>query len=247
MDSFEFNKIAGAVLFTVLVVLGIGVLADGIFDVEKPEKPGYAIAVAEAGAAGDSAGKEAAAETPLPVLLASASAEKGADVAKKCASCHSFEQGGPNKVGPDLYNVVGRVKGSHEGFKYSSAMEEHHAAGETWTLEDLNHFIRDPKGTIPGTAMGFAGLKKDGERADMLMYLRSLSDNPVPLPQPEAAAPAASESAPAASASSESTPAPAQGESTNQEGATPAPTSSEQQPAAPQQEMKPQEEQKPQQ
>ncbi|MGE0231402.1 MAG: hypothetical protein AB7S46_06425 [Flavobacteriaceae bacterium] len=170
--------------------------------------------------------------------------------------------GRSNKVGPDLYNVVGRVKGSHEGFKYSAAMEELHAAGKTWTLEDLNHFIRDPKGTIPGTAMGFAGLKKDSERADMLMYLRSLSDNPVPLPQPEAAAPASGESAPAGTASGAAAPAQGEGgqapaQNSQQEGAppivppaqqTPGQPSAEPAPTTPPQEkVAPQEDQKPQQ
>ena len=99
---------------------------------------------------------------------------------KACASCHSFEKGGPNKVGPDLYGVVNRPKGSHEGFKYSAAMQERAAKGEKWTFENLDAFIANPKGYLPGTAMGYAGLKEADKRADVLAYLRSLVGQPRP-------------------------------------------------------------------
>ena len=107
--------------------------------------------------------------------------DKGKKVARKCAACHSFDEGGANKVGPNLWNVVMRKAGSVEGFKYSSAMTEF-GADHSWTFEELNDFLAKPKAHLPGTSMTFAGLKKPDDRADVLAYLRSLSDSPAPLP-----------------------------------------------------------------
>jgi cytochrome c len=179
MDSFELNKIIGAVLASCLVLLVTSFTANALFAPKMPEKPGFAIAAKEEAPAG---AKETAAapSEPIEKLLQTASVEKGAAAAKKCQACHTFEKDGPNRVGPNLYNIIGDKKGEgRNGFNFSAAMK---AKGGTWTYDDLNQFITSPKTFVPGTAMGFAGIPKDSERADVIDYLHTLSDSPVPLP-----------------------------------------------------------------
>jgi cytochrome c len=178
MDSFELNKIIGAVLGTCLILLVTSFTASALFAPKMPEKPGFAIAAKEA----EGGAKEAAAapSEPIEKLLQTASVEKGAAAAKVCQACHTFEKNGPNRVGPNLYGVVGDHKGEGRGgFNFSAAMK---TKGGTWTIQDLNQFITNPKAFVPGTAMGFAGVSRDTQRADILAYLNSLSDNPAPLP-----------------------------------------------------------------
>jgi cytochrome c len=178
MDSFELNKILGAILGTCLILLVTSFTADAIFAPKMPAKPGFEIAVKEEASAGKEAAAAAPAE-PIEKLLQTASVEKGQAAAKKCQACHTFAKGDKNGVGPNLYGIVGDHKGEGRGFNFSAAMK---SKGGTWTYDDLNAFITNPKGFVPGTAMGFAGIQKDSERADVIAYLRTLSDNPVPLP-----------------------------------------------------------------
>lgn len=180
MDSFEFNKIAGAVLGTALLVLGLKNFGGELFHSEAPEKPGMLIEVAEAAAV--TGGDNAAAAVPIAVLLAKADATKGANIAKACAACHSVAKGGANKVGPALWNVVGRNMGSVEGFAYSEGMKA--MGGKPWDYDALNAWLHAPKEFIKGTKMAYAGVKKDQDRADLIAYLASLSDSPVPFPTP---------------------------------------------------------------
>ncbi len=180
MDSFELNKVLGAILGTCLGVLAVNIAAGAIFAPTKLAKPGYEIVVPEQAPAGESVPPGQPAAPPIEQLLAKADVGRGESSAKKCVACHTFDKGGRPLVGPNLWGVVGRPKASVEGFNYSVALK---AKGGNWTIEDLNQFIINPKAAVPGTSMTFAGVSRASERADLIVYLNSRSDNPSPLPQ----------------------------------------------------------------
>jgi cytochrome c len=199
MNSFEFNKIIGAILGTVFIVFSISLISDSLFASHAPEKAGYAIVAAEPEAAhgGDAAGPAAA--EPVSPLLASADVGAGEALFKRCAACHTPEKGGANKIGPNLWDIVDRPVASHEGYSYSAAMKAHAGERPTWDYEHLSEFITNPKALVKGTAMNFPGLKAVADRANLIAYLHTLSDAPKPLPSADApAAPAAEGAAPAA-------------------------------------------------
>jgi cytochrome c len=178
MDSFEYNKIFGALLGTALAVFGLRELGDIVYHSEAPEKAGFLITEAEA----TEGGGEAAAEAkPIGVLLATASAEKGAEVAKACGGCHNFTKDGANKTGPGLWDLVERGIASHADFGYSEALVA--KKSEKWTYENLNAFLVDPKKWAPGTKMAIK-VGSEAKRADLIAYLGSLSDSPKPFPAP---------------------------------------------------------------
>lgn len=177
MDSDNVNKVLMAVLSTCLGLVAMNIAAGAIFTPPAPAKPGFDIAVQEKTEQKGGAQEKA---QPFETVLASSSPERGQAAAKVCQACHTFEKGGPNKVGPNLYGVVGRPRASEAGFNYSSAMK---SKGGNWSFDELNKFLTNPKGYIPGTAMTFAGLPRDQQRADVINYLHTLSDKPVDLPK----------------------------------------------------------------
>jgi cytochrome c len=180
MDSFEINKIVAAVLLVALLIIGIGKLSDIIFYVEKPKKPGYSVKIDQAVVASTQSTSEVQEEKiDIAGLMAMGDIATGEKVFKKCAACHSIAKGGKNAIGPALYNVVSRKIGSVSDYKYSKALSEY---GKEWTFEELNGYLIKPAKWIKGTKMAFAGLRKEKDRASVILYLNQNSDNPLPLP-----------------------------------------------------------------
>lgn len=184
MNAYEFNKIAGALLTAMLVTMVIGVVGNVLVHPKKLEKAAYVVegveAKPEAGAAA-----APAVLAPIAPLLANASVDAGKAVFKQCAACHTPDKGGKNGVGPNLYDTVGSKKAHVQGFAYSNAMKAASEKGgdeALWSYERLNAFIANPKAVVPGTKMTFAGLRKPEDRANVIAYLRTLSDSPKPLP-----------------------------------------------------------------
>jgi cytochrome c len=217
------NMGVGALLGTVFVLMTVSIASEGIFHSEAPEKEGFAIVAEEPTAEAGAAGGEEAKSEPIGPLLAKADAAAGEAVFKKCASCHTVDKGGPNKVGPNLWGVVNRPVASHEGFSYSAGMQTFAEGGKVvWDYDHLSYFLEAPKKHVPGTAMGFAGIKKADERANLIAWLREQADSPAPLPEPGAtgsteAAPAPAEGGQAAA------PAPAPAPAEGGQAAAPAP------------------------
>jgi cytochrome c len=182
MDSWEWNKIAGAVLGTLIFVLVVKFAAEAIFETPLPAKPGY---VVEGVTEETTATTAVAAEEALPdfgAVLPAADTAAGKEVAARCEQCHDLSKGGPNKIGPNLWGVVGRPRAEHPGFDYSSAMAANH---EPWDYAKLFRFLKSPQADVTGTKMSFAGLRSAQDRLNLLAYLRTQADSPLPLPPPK--------------------------------------------------------------
>ena len=181
MDSFELNKIIGAVLLTALIIIGIGKFTDILFHVEKPKESAYKVEgleVASTTASGQEAAKVVEA-VDIKALLAMGDLAHGEKVFKKCTACHMIAAGGKNMIGPNLWSVIGRQAGVVSDYKYSKAMI---AYGKEWTFEEMNSYLIKPQAYIKGTKMAFAGLRKEKDRASVILYMNSKSDSPKALP-----------------------------------------------------------------
>jgi len=179
MDSFELNKIIAAVLMVALLVIGLGKIADGVFHVKKPKNPGYKVEVEAQLTSGTSEATEVEEKFDIAALMVLGDVASGEKIFKKCAACHSINKGGKNKIGPALYNVVGRMVGGLDGYKYSKALASY---DKEWTFEELNGFLQKPATYLKGTKMSYAGLRKEKDRASIIKYLNQNSDSPKLLP-----------------------------------------------------------------
>jgi cytochrome c len=183
MDTFEINKIVACILIVALIFIGLANLGEILYEVEKPEIAHYQVedlgdSLTTASETHEDTSTPIEVEDSIFTLLASADLSKGAKVFKKCSQCHVAEKDGANKIGPALWDIVNKEIGSKEDFKYSNALASYE---RKWTYEELNGFLKNPKKYIEGTKMSFVGLKKSSDRANVILYLRSFSDNPVPI------------------------------------------------------------------
>ena len=181
MDSFELNKIIAAVLMVALLVIGLGKIADGVFYVEKPKNPGYQVEVEVKNQLASNVSQTAKVieKIDIAALMTLGDVASGEKIFKKCAACHSINKGGKNKIGPALYNVVGRAVGGVDDYKYSKTLASYDKA---WTFEELNGFLTKPSSYLKGTKMSYAGLRKEKDRASVIKYLNQNSDSPKLLP-----------------------------------------------------------------
>ena len=179
MDSFELNKIIAAVLMVALLVIGLGKIADVAFHVKKPKNPGYKVKGQVKLASSTSESLKVIEKIDIVAVMAQGDVTKGEKIFKKCAACHSINKGGANKIGPALYNVVGRKVGDVTDYKYSKALASY---GKEWTFEELNGFLIKPATYLKGTKMSYAGLRKEVDRASIIKYLNLNGDNPKLLP-----------------------------------------------------------------
>ena len=176
MDSFEINKIIAAILVVFLVVFGIGKISDIAFKVKKPLQSAYKVEAVDTTTAKNINSIET---LDISALLALGTVDHGKKVFKKCSACHSIKKGGRNNIGPALYNVLGRNMGALEDYKYSKALV---AFGKDWTFQEMNSFLIKPASYIKGTKMAFAGLKKEKDRASVILYMNANADSPLDLP-----------------------------------------------------------------
>ena len=179
MDSFEVNKIIAAILLIALIIIGIGKISDIAFKVSKPEKSAYKIDIPEDASKLTTKAEKVVEKIDIAALLALGDINHGQKVFKKCAACHLVNKGGANKIGPALYGVLGRKVASKEDYKYSKAMASY---DRNWTFEEMNGYLKKPQSYIKGTKMAFAGLRKEKDRASVILYLNKNSDSPLPLP-----------------------------------------------------------------
>ena len=182
MDSFELNKIIAAVLLTVLIIIGIGKFTDVLFHVEKPKESAYKIEgleIASASTASSGSEVKVVETVDIKALLAMGDLVHGEKVFKKCSACHIIASGGKNMIGPNLWSVIGRTAGSVSDYKYSKAMI---AYGKEWTFEEMNSYLIKPQAYVKGTKMAFAGLRKEKDRASVILFMNSKSSSPKPLP-----------------------------------------------------------------
>ena len=178
MNSFEINKIIAAIILTIVIVFGVNKLADVIYNVKAPEGNTYNIVTETKEISKDDA-VNVESDVNIIALLALGSINHGKMVFKKCAACHSVSKSGSNKIGPALWGVIGRKAGSFDNYKYSKAMS---GFGKIWDFEGMNTFLIKPKDYVKGTKMAYVGLKKEKDRASIILYLNEQSDSPLPLP-----------------------------------------------------------------
>ena len=179
MDSFELNKIIAAILMVALLVIGLGKIADSVFHVKKPKNSGYQVEVESQLTSETSQAAEVVEKIDISIFMALGNVTSGEKIFKKCAACHSINKGGKNKIGPALYNVVGRAVGGVNDYKYSKTLASY---GKEWTFEELNGFLTKPSSYLKGTKMSYAGLRKEKDRASVIKYLNQNSDSPKLLP-----------------------------------------------------------------
>ena len=181
MDGFEINKIIAAVLLTALIIIGLGKFTDILFHVEKPKESAYKIEGLEMATTQTSSNSETKVEEKINIkeLLALGDTVHGEKVFKRCSACHMIVSDGKNMIGPNLWGVIGRTAGSVTDYKYSKAMV---AYNKEWTFEEMNAYLIKPQAYIKGTKMAFAGLRKEKDRASVILYMNSKSSNPKPLP-----------------------------------------------------------------
>ena len=180
MDSFEINKIIGAILLTALIIIGLGKFTDFLFYTEKPEKSAYQVDGLEASKPSiGEAETKVIEKVDIPALLALGNLAHGEKVFKKCSACHMIASDGKNMIGPNLWGVVGRKVASISDYKYSKSLG---AYAKNWSFEEINGFLIKPQAYVKGTKMAFAGLRKEKDRASVILYLNSKSSSPLPTP-----------------------------------------------------------------